>query len=176
MLGKKGFTLTELLIAATIASIMLAVAMVEYRKSAAETRWAQAKAFTEQIGNGVQRAELDYEQISFECNQPMANTVEGCTFSRAGGGRWNPSGLIPCGYVDKGIWKDSYFLYYVCKNSGSDSCPACTGSAAGALACAVANCDSKVPSEYKSHRYCVFKDRAPIEEKSFNACGSGEED
>lgn len=172
MIGKKGFTLTELLIAATISSILMILAVVEYRKSAAEAYWTQAKAMTDQLADAVQRFELANEQVEFKCDVAMKNESSECPsyFARSGA-LYEPQVLIACNYVEKGMWDESYFDYYICKNSASGGCSSvCEGAATNALACVVPKCESKLSNNYKNRRYCVFKNGV-IEELKFNICG-----
>ena len=61
----KGFTLVELLVAATIIGILAVFATNSYRNGVAETRWAQAKANLDQLAAAVQRVKLDYPAVKF---------------------------------------------------------------------------------------------------------------
>lgn len=161
MSGKKGFTLMELLIAAAISTILMVFATIQYRESASEARWTQAKVNAEQLANAVQRAELDYENIKFSCDADfyMKNMYGTCSYTREEA-RVAPATLIPCGYAEKGIWAADSFRYYVCKDSSSSpiACSACQ--VADALVCVVPNCLSKLSTKHKRYSYCVTKDGA----------------
>ena len=58
--ARKGFTLVELLVAATIIGILMVFATNSYRNGVAETRWAQAKGNVDQLAAAVLRARIEY--------------------------------------------------------------------------------------------------------------------
>ena len=150
MLKKQGFTLMELLIAATIISILLVFATVQYRNSAAETRWNQAKSRLDQLANAVQRAELDYDGIVIQGQMHNSDSPTSCTLNQPGN---DPYKLIGCGYLENGMWSDPYFAYYACRGAGDSS--TCKNNA---LACVRGIVGSKLPSAYQSYMYCVWPD------------------
>ena len=158
MTDKKGFTLVELLVAAAIISILLVFATVQYRNSAAEARWTQARANAEQLANAVQRALKDYPGMKFN---PAVELVDihgmTCPTTRYTPEPFEPYILIHCGFLEKVKWaKQGYFEYFVCKDSTltTDHCPA------AALVCVSPKCSARMPREYKLRRYCVFEDGA----------------
>ena len=152
MLSKKGFTLMELLVAATIISILLVFATIQYRNSAAETRWNHAKSRLDQFANAIQRAHMDYDSIKF--SGKMTHKVLGSTCLL---NSWttaaDPSQLINCGYLEDDVWQDGYFEYYACEDGGSN-CK--TEGSAKAMACVKFAPNAKVPSAYLSYMYCAW--------------------
>ena len=60
MKNKNGFTLLELLIAATIVAALTVVSTVYFRNSVAETHIHAAKVRTEVLAEAVKRFRLDY--------------------------------------------------------------------------------------------------------------------
>ena len=154
MSRRKGFTLVELLVAATIISILLVFATVKYRSSAAETRWNHAKVYAGQLANAMQRAKLDYTKLQFSgdmANQTSLSTTD-CPYTP-----WIENAdvrtLIPCGYLENGPWQDGYFTYYACEQGG-DACPA------NALACVSVKATARLPDDYKKYKYCVWTDKS----------------
>ena len=146
----KGFTLVELLVAATIIGILAVFATNSYRNGVAETRWAQAKANLEQLAAAVQRVKLDYPAVKFS-NTEMSNTTsDTCSFYPGVRGTFSPAVLIPCGYLEGSDWNSEYFQYYVCDNRTSSPCKS------GAIACVGFSSNAKVPSRYKNYTYCYY--------------------
>ena len=154
-MSKKGFTLIELLVAATIISILLVFATVQYRNSAAETRWSQAKARLKVLANAVQQANADYPNIPLAGK--MANSYGGsCSLTRLTTGVTPaPHELIDCGYLENGPWDDGYFEYYACQYASGSSISVCKSNA---LACVKVASGAKLPSAYAGHMYCVWDD------------------
>lgn len=145
---KKGFTLVELLVAATIISILMAFATVQYRNSVAEARWTHAKAMADQLAAAVQRAKFDYPALSLS-DAPLTNVEVGTTCSYQVGNEvaQAPSMLIACGYLENSDWNGDYFQYYIANEDGNCSC---TG-----LACVKVKEDAKLPSAYANYSYCI---------------------
>ena len=149
MLQEKGFTLMELLVAATIISILLVFATVNYRNSAAETRWEQAKARLSQVTNAIQRAELDYDGVTFIGkldNLTSSSHDYTCALSNQ---EVSTNELILCGYLENTVWDDNYFEYYGC-SSNNDNVNCKTGM----KACVKVAPGAKVPAGYLSYMYC----------------------
>lgn len=64
----KGFTLVELLVAATIIGFLAIVATTSFRNSAAETRWTQAKALTNQLASAAEALTTERNGVYFSSN------------------------------------------------------------------------------------------------------------
>lgn len=159
---QKGFTLVELLVAATIVGILAVFATVQYRNTAAETRWQQAKSKLGMLANAVQRAQLDYPNVQFS-NAVLTDQIAGVTCSYPTEAM-TPGWLISCNYLENQNWSGAYFSYFVCKDASEStrSCPQKTDNY-WALACVVVknegnNNRAPVPSKYYGYRYCVGYD------------------
>ncbi len=155
MQNQKGFTLVELLVAATIIGSLVVFATISYRKAAAETRWTAAKAKLEQVAGAVQRWQADYPAYTL-AEGIIANSSADCQ-AKIGQyvytGRLNPSNLIACGFLEKGDWnaQSSYYYYAVCRN-GDDSVTFCQ---TDSLACVAPRESANLPADYKSKVYCI---------------------
>lgn len=155
MRNKKGFTLLELLIAATIVGLLAMYATVSYRNSMFEARLAEAKARTETVGVARQRFELDYPGISFSgfvSNLPKEDCLVGAGSSDA-----VAQDLIHCGYLETGNWENEYFTIYPC---GKTTETTCSSLITDALACMQIKSDTKtqkkIPERYRgNYLYCV---------------------
>lgn len=162
---KRGFTLVELLVAATIIGALAAFATVQYRNSVAETRWEGAKAKVHQLAAAIQRLQADYpgvQAFSSSSFEDVANPKAECPLypgisSRLGNGATvPPSALITCGYVDNGGWSNEFWQYTVRYRrplvySGTGTCN-------GGLACVSAKEGAKLPESYTKLRYSVDKE------------------
>jgi len=151
---KKGFTLVELLVAATIIGVLLVFATTQYRSSAAEARWNQAKTYAGQLANAVRQAQLDYENVQFSDSDEMSNVESGgtCPYTPFATGPFKPSSLITCNYLENGIWNEGKFEYHVCTNTSTVTSNCKT---ARALACVFAKCNARLPSQVKQYVYCI---------------------
>ena len=117
VLTKRGFTLLELLIAATIIGILAMFATVSYKSSQADVRVAGAKARAEMLAGAVQRWNLEHPAIW----GLMKNSSGGSCSYQGGQGESNGvQNLIRCGYVENGGWEDGYFFFYVCKGKAGN--------------------------------------------------------
>ncbi len=136
--NNKGFTLLELLIAATIIGILAVLATISFRNSAGDTRVAGARAKLNTLGGAVQRYQMD----------PQA-----CP-----GGSLTLASLVSCGYLEKDDYSnDSYFSYSICAQNSS-ACPNTSY-----LACMTGR-SSKLPSRYlNGYRYCMDATGAAVE-------------
>lgn len=155
MRNKKGFTLVELLVAATIIGVLAVFATVQLRKSAAETRWTQAKAKADALAFAAYRAKVDHPSLSFT-NVPVQKSanLNDCTYGR-GTGQVDPNTLISCGYLENSGWTDDYFAYYVC----NDNCD-------GYIAWVEVQSSARLPGEYKSYKYYAHPSREGKEQKT----------
>ena len=152
-----GFTLVELLVAATIIGILTMFATVSYRNSAAETRWAQAKANLEQLAAAVQRARVDYPAIKFSAAKMSNTSSSSCPWDPGTSDDTAPGNLIACGYLEGNRWNSEYFEYYVCDNKTSSPCKS------GAVACVGFLGSAKVPSKFKKYTYCFYARSGGVE-------------
>ena len=126
--NSKGFTLLELLIAATIIGILAVFATVSYRNSAADTRVAGAKAKLEVLANAVQRYNVD----PTACQNITSST------------QITMGGLGSCGLLESEIFRESdgYFVFQICNGSSASLCKDTTY-----LACMSVDGD-KLPGRY----------------------------
>ncbi|MBQ7908284.1 MAG: prepilin-type N-terminal cleavage/methylation domain-containing protein [Elusimicrobiaceae bacterium] len=165
MKNKKGFTLVELLVAATILGILAVFATTSYRNSVAENHWAQARAVTKQLAGSLQRVKMDYPFLSFEAGKmtsnvyldtvcPLDSTLTAETVFRRGD-------LISCGYLEGGAWKNKYFEYWVCGSTPSTApCNSTShqdNEGQYPLACVTVKETAKLPSQFLSNTFCVHE-------------------
>ena len=122
-----GFTLLELLIAATIIGILALFATVGYRNSMAEARVAEGRAKVKALAIANYRAHIDYPGISFG-NDAISDTVsvvggsgDVCKrgFAYAPTETWAASCLVANGYVDA-MGFGGYFQFKV--KGDSEAC------------------------------------------------------
>ena len=152
---KKGFTLAELLVAATIISGLAVFATVQYRNSIAETQWANAKIKVEQVAAAVKQLQMDYSNITFlgvRLSDRVTNLSCGL---RSGKTNQNPSELIACGYLENSGWGNGVFSYFICPNG--------TGCSSDYVACVSTTSAAKFPTRYKIKNYCINKDGIGVE-------------
>ena len=157
MKNKKGFTLLELLIAATIIGGLAVMATVSYRNSAAEARIQAAKIRTEVLATAILQFQTAGGTVSEEGT--MTNVTGGACSNTV-----NATSLIGCGYLDNGGWDDAYVIYYIC-NGRAGNCNISSAILPHApLACMTGkSTQPKLPDKYKNgYLYCV------------SAIGSGE--
>ncbi len=156
MCKKKGFTLVELLVAATIIGILAIFATNSYRNGVAETRWAQAKANLDQLANSIQRMKTDYPGLKFSSEAIINPTADGCLLSSSfyGQGYLSTLMLMQCNYLEKGDWSNEYFLYYACDEKTDDPCKAY--SSQQPVACVQIREDAKLPAKYRGYSYCYY--------------------
>lgn len=147
MKNNKGFTLLELLVAATIIGILAVFATTAYKNSAADARVEAAKTRTAALANAVTRMRIEYPAFK-NVSGRLSNvpTSAACSSDQA-------SGLVACGFLENQGWSDDkYMSYYVCdiaKNGCSSS------SLSNPLACMVSTNDAKLPERYHNYMYCV---------------------
>ncbi len=144
--NKKGFTLLELLIAATIVGILAVLATASFRSSAGETRVAGAKSKAEMLATAVQRYRMDPQACQFISSDSQLTV----------------GNLVSCGYLeDLNFSNDAYFSFSICA-SGS-GCPN-----ASYLAC-MTGYNSKLPSRYLSgYSYCLDEAGRAVETMGSN--------
>ncbi len=146
MKNNKGFTLLELLVAATIIGILAVFATTSYKNSAADARITAAKARTDALAGAVQRMRFEYPSFKNVSGQ-MQDSTDSCN-------RAVPSGLVSCGFLGNSGWaRDTYMTYWVCSVNG-DGCA--NSPVTNPLACMKSKGDSKLPARYgNGYIYCV---------------------
>lgn len=144
--NNKGFTLLELLIAATIVGILAVLATASFRSGAGDTRVAGAKSKLEMLGSAVQRFQMDPQAC------PLITNTDRLTVGN----------LAACGYLeDINYANDPYFSFQICAHSGG--CPN-----ASYLACMTGH-NSKLPSRYLSgYSYCLDASGRAVETMGSN--------
>lgn len=150
-----GFTLVELLVAATIIGILAVFATVSYRNGVAETRFAQAKTMTDQLAAAVQRAKAEHHMLRFYAD-PMTNPMAmNCTLTPYSSEVF-PYELISCGYLERSGWQNEYFQFYICDQKTPPPCNSTDADGNSPVACARVAPNAKLPSQYAGHGYCYF--------------------
>lgn len=151
---KKGFTLVELLVAATIIGFLVVFATVQYRNSVAEARWTRAKAQTDQLAAALERLWIDYPHVAFNSGQ-MQNkgTNEACNLFIGKTGAVSLTQLIACGYLENSDWDSGYFRFYSCAHTAVPW-PECGNNSIYSV-CMAAKNTASLPSVYKTKKYCV---------------------
>ena len=160
MRNKKGFTLLELLIAATIIGTLAMYATISYRNSIFETRLAEAKARTETVANAFQRFDMDYPGSSM--NGAILNTKKGICPTNPSSSN-NAQDLVNCGYLEEGNWNTEYFSIIPCgKNTPHGICSELMSDA---LACLQTSgtLNKKIPTQYRGYLYCIGEITGPKE-------------
>ncbi len=161
MKNNKGFTLLELLVAATIIGILAVFATTAYKNSAADARVAAAKARTEALAGAVQRMRIEYPAFKNVSGKMQDTASTTCTSAYT-------YGLVSCGFLGNSGWTtDTAMTYWVCDESKSGGCAA--SSINKPLACMVSKGDAKLPARYGTgYIYCV----SATENKETLAAGS----
>jgi prepilin-type N-terminal cleavage/methylation domain-containing protein len=162
MHNNKGFTLLELLIAATIVGALAMYATISYRTSVFETRLAEAKVRTETVANAVQRFEMDYPGASL--NGTLLNTKkQPCPTNPKNAN--DAQDLVNCGYLEEGNWNTEYFYIVPCGKNAQDS--VCDDLMSDALACLQTDAlNKKIPTQYSGYLYCIGEINGPKERLS----------
>lgn len=140
MKNNKGFTLLELLVAATIIGTLAVFATVSYKNSAADARMESFKARADELAGAVQRFSFEYPTKDGELIGEMSAS----------------SPLVSGGFVGKGGWEKTYVTYYICNGKTGN----CVNSLVdNPLVCVASNSNSwtkKLPSRYQAgYIYCV---------------------
>lgn len=151
---KKGFTLIELLIAATIIGMLAVFATTQYRNSAAEARWTQAKIKADQVATAVKQVALDYSTVEFSGTELIDTTLNACALTSGATSR-APSALISCGYLENAGWGKDYFAYYICPNG--------TGCSGDSIVCVLPRTGAALPNKYMHLKYCVDDEGKGVE-------------
>ena len=162
MRNKNGFTLLELLIAATIVAALSVVSTIYYRNSVAETHIQAAKMRTEVLAEAVRRFRLDYgaDKLTNGEFRRLVSNNHSCVPTTNGA----VTSLITCDYVENDAgWSDAWIEYYVCngaRTAGTPCAKATTTEQKVVLACMRGrSTQGKLPSKYKNpYAYCVGMD------------------
>lgn len=160
MKNNKGFTLLELLIAATIIGALAVFATISYRASEVEARIAAAKSKTEVLAGAVQRFELEFPHARLG-NSDIANTTATCPDGMAQTSNLSSTILISCDMLDNGGWTNDYVKFTVCGTASNSGICKALGGTSGACMTGI-NTNSRVPDRYRwvsttdnSYWYCV---------------------
>jgi len=159
---KRGFTLLELLIAATIMSVLAILATSSYRKAVAETRIQDAKNRLQVVANAVQRYMMDYPNDTFigmSTLEYVTSNANACD----NGGNFNAAKLIRCGYLENRQWTDNNIAFVTCGAKNGDLCG--TSTLDMPLAC-MAGRNASFGNRYNlanGYRYCLGKAANPDE-------------
>ncbi len=146
-----GFTLLELLIAATILGIMVVFAATSYQNSMAETRLAAARGRLDVLAAAVQRFQFDYG----------INPPPGQLLDVEGLGRCKDNeNLFNCGFLENGGWSDSYVRFYVCDNAETGKCfsredVTVPATVTNPFACVQTIPTAKWPKRFQDYTYCT---------------------
>ncbi len=165
-MNKKGFTLVELLVAATILGILAVFATTSYRNSVAESRWTQARAVTNQLATSLQRVKMDYPTVPLAAEQMGNFDANGCPFDYGTGAFptiFKASDLVSCGYMELGAWNNNYFNYWVCGTSPTEEFCKKQKNSAYPLACVTVKDTAKLPSQFLENIYCMYETGAAFE-------------
>lgn len=159
MNNNKGFTLLELLIAATIIGALAVLATVSYRASESDAHVAAARAKVDVLAGATQRFVLEYDTAKAPFGE-MANLsgLGTCApVSVSGSGNNAATILISCDFVDNGGWDNPYFHFYVCGGSGTNNkCSGQTTGVSSPRACMKGKGHSRLTDQYQSgYWYCV---------------------
>ncbi len=110
---KKGFTLLELLITATILAALAVLATSSYKKSMAQTRIQDYKNRTRVVAAAVQQFYAEYPTATID-NQDLQRLTSVGTCDPA---LSTAAQLINCGFLENRVWSDDYVDITVCQNS-----------------------------------------------------------
>lgn len=157
MKNNKGFTLLELLIAATIIGALAVLATVSYRASESDAHVAAARAKVEVLAGAAQRFALEYDHAKAPIGEMgNLNGIGNCNPASVTSSNNNPATiLISCDFVDNGGWDNPYFHFYVCGGT-TDSCAGQNTGLTSPLACMKGKGHSRLTDQYQSgYWYCV---------------------
>lgn len=149
---QKGFTLVELLIAASIVAILAMFSTVAYRNSAWETRLEGAKARANMLAGAYMRFMAEnpgwYIQES-KMSDTIGSEEAVCSLGRDGApGEPSAPLLISCGYVERQGWgSDPYFEYWLYQTDITDT--------TDEVSTCLKAVGKKVPAKYKNKTYCI---------------------
>ena len=151
---KAGFTLLELLIAATILGIMAVFAATSYQNSMAETRLAAARGRLDVLAAAVQRYRMDYGDDLPDGQLHDALVVHPCQDTKT---------LFSCGFLENGGWSDAHVRFYVCAKTpatgkcytNGDGVDVSNAGITNPLACMKTISTAKWPKRYQNYTYCA---------------------
>lgn len=164
MKNNKGFTLLELLIAATIIGALAVFATISYRSSEADTRIAAAKARTEVLAAAVQRFYLEFPRAGLG-DTVISNTTGSCPGGISHTQNLSATALITCGLVDNGGWTNNYVTLMACGQQTHTAGTLCANLGSNRGACMTGGTSSRVPARYASgsYSYCVTEEGVATE-------------
>ena len=168
MKNKKGFTLLELLIAATIIGLLVVFATVSYRESVADTRMAAARIKAHTLAAAVQRFTVDYPLRTGQTGQVQ-------DWLSAPGQECHPNLQSTavfnyCGYIENNGWTDPYVAYYVCQGKTGDCV---TSPVDNPLVCLKGLDISKQLDKYNSTKGYIYCISATEEGETLGTSSSG---
>ena len=132
---KKGFTLLELLITATILAALAVLATSSYKKSMAQTRIQDYKNRTRVVAAAVQQFYAEYPTATIK-NTDLEGpySIGSCSPHLDSWTTSTADQLINCGFLENRVWTDDYVTITVCPNSkepGVEFKNGCTINSAG---------------------------------------------
>ena len=184
-MNKKGFTLLELLIAATILATLAVFATVSYQRAMADVRIEDGKNRTRVVAAAIERMQFEHPKWAFSSRGGAdsasrnalrkLDTVRTCGLPYFSVGSGTVDGLINCGYLENRVWSDAYVLIEPCTRVFYNSLPSHTGICGNPeknlpkdrLVCMSGNPDNdKLPAKYQydnGYRFCVKSGGEEIE-------------
>ena len=168
MHNKKGFTLLELLIAATMMAVLATMGTVAYRHAISETRIQDAKNKLEVAATGMRRYMLDHPNDVYTGGSSELSAIQN------GSGAWaavnelscpktigfTADKLIKCDYLENREWTSDEILMVTC--GGVKTGTLCASSpVANPLVCMSGKANNRLDTRYrqdKGYVYCYSED------------------
>lgn len=156
-MNKRGFTLLELLIAATIMAALAVFATRSYQNSLAESHIQDGKTRARAVLSAIERFKIDHPNATFSGGQlRYVNTIGSCPGSIGTGENINL--LFNCGYLENRVWSDGYVSIEVCGTADG----MCKDSSISPWVCMSGVSDNeKLPEKFrykstkKAYRFCL---------------------